>query len=169
MQNFEGCLLISGIQIIISMKFAQSATYIMKKLSLLYLSFMAALALLLPALTVTAAAAGVDIKSEAQCQKTDTTECIPAQTDTATSGDCNKDNGCDIIGKYVNPLIKLLSIVVGLAVTVGIVWGGIEYASSGGDPQKSARGKGHIVKSLVGLVGFFFLFAAIKFLTPGGI
>lgn len=141
----------------------------MKKLSLLYISFLAALGMLVPVLTSTASAEGstVDFKAEAQCQTTDTTECVDEAQDPAATGDCTKDS-CDLIGKYVNPFIKLLGIIVGLAVTIGIAYGGIEYSSSGGDPQKASSGKKHITMAIIALVAYFFLFAGLKFLTPGG-
>ncbi len=75
--------------------------------------------------------------------------------------------GC-IFAKYINPLVALLSAIVGIVVVGSIVVGGIEYGSSGGDPQKSAKGKGRIVKALFGLMGFLFLFSAFHFMSPGG-
>jgi len=71
--------------------------------------------------------------------------------------------------KYVNPAIKLLSALVGVAVVIAIIWGGIEYITSEGDPQKAANGKKRIVGALVGLVAFILLYTVLQFLAPGGI
>lgn len=79
-----------------------------------------------------------------------------------------KTESC-IIAKYVNPTIKVLSVIAGVAAIIGITMGGIQYASSGGDPQKTALGKGKIVKALYGLVAFLFLYSALQFFSPGGI
>lgn len=71
--------------------------------------------------------------------------------------------------KYLNPSIKVLSAIAGVAVIIGIVIGSIQYSSSGGDPQKTAQGKGKIVKSIIALVVFMFLYGGIQFMSPGGI
>ncbi|HEY1835811.1 MAG TPA: pilin [Candidatus Saccharimonadales bacterium] len=76
---------------------------------------------------------------------------------------------CDLVKKYINPLIAVLAGAVGLAATIGIVFGSIQYASSSGDPQKAAAAKGHIQNAVVALIGFFLLFALLSWLIPGGL
>ncbi|MBP9761846.1 hypothetical protein KBD11_02130 [Candidatus Saccharibacteria bacterium] len=71
--------------------------------------------------------------------------------------------------KYLNPAIRLLSALAGLAVIIGIIVGGMQYSASGGDPQKAAAGKTKVVKSLYALVMFLFFFSIVQFLSPGGI
>jgi hypothetical protein len=96
--------------------------------------------------------------------------------DTSASGaaiiDCTGDNkpdaGCNLFTKYLNPFIKLLSILAGIAVVIGIAIGGIKYSASAGDPQKTSAAKKIIRDSLVALLVFFFLYALLKFLIPGG-
>jgi hypothetical protein len=127
----------------------------MKKLSLFFITLFAAAAILVPVFTAPASA---DLVTDAQCNDPN---CVNQQDKAATEA-CNKDNGCDIVAKYLNPFIKFLG------VTVGVIWGGIEYSSSGGDPQKSASGKDHITMAIIALLGYFFIYAAIHFLLPGG-
>lgn len=74
-----------------------------------------------------------------------------------------------IIDKYINPAIKTLAALVGVVVTISIIVGGIQYASSGDDPQKVSAAKSRIVKALLTLIGFFFLFAFLNYIIPGGI
>lgn len=81
---------------------------------------------------------------------------------------CSHDS-CDLINKYVNPLISLLTAVVGVVAVASIIYGGIMYATSTGDPQKAAKARGHLVKTVLGLVGYVFFYAFIQFLIPGGI
>ncbi len=83
------------------------------------------------------------------------------------TGDGTADPGCTIVTKYLNPFIKLLSVLAGVSVVVGIIIGGIRYSMSGGDPQKTAQAKTIIRNSIVALLVFFFLFALLKFLIPG--
>ena len=81
---------------------------------------------------------------------------------------CNADT-CDLINNYLNPFISLLTAVVGIVVVLSIIYGAIQYTSSGGDPQKVAKAKSHIVKTVVALFAYIFLFAFLQFLVPGGI
>lgn len=103
------------------------------------------------------------LSQDAQCVG-GTAECV---TNTADPSISCKNRDCDVIQKYLNPFIALLSIVVGIAVTIGIIVGGIQYASSSGDPQKAASGKKHIISAVVALIAFIFLNAFISFLLPG--
>ncbi len=95
---------------------------------------------------------------------------LPNQTDTATT--CKGPNGqqidCDLISKYANPFITFLSAVAGLVATISIVTGGIQYASSSGDPQKVSAAKKRIANSILAIVGFLLLYAFLQWIVPGG-
>lgn len=71
--------------------------------------------------------------------------------------------------KYINPVIFLLSLIVGVAVVGGIIWGGIQYSMSAGDPQKVTKAKSTITKALTALVIFLVFVPAVMFLSPGGL
>lgn len=73
-----------------------------------------------------------------------------------------------IIGGYVNPVIGVLSALVGVVVVISIIAGGIQYSTSAGDPQKAAKAKSRITNALIALVAFGFLFSFLEFLLPGG-
>ena len=103
------------------------------------------------------------LQDDSQC--TAGADACVADPDT-TITDCS-DKDCNIVKKYLNPFINLMTILVGIAVTIGIIIGGIQYSASGGDPQKAANGKKHIRNSIIALVAFIFLYAFIRFLTPG--
>lgn len=117
------------------------------------------------------------LADDAQCQGDDKSCVCPAGStkcgqDQAVGGSltgcASGVSNCNLLTKYLNPLITLLSVVVGIAVVIGLIVGGIQYSSSGGDPQKVAKAKLHIRNSLLALLAFFFLYAFIKFLVPGG-
>lgn len=81
--------------------------------------------------------------------------------------DCiNNRDKCDLIGKYVNPMIGFLSAFVGIAVTIGIISGGIRYASSEGDPQKATAAKKQITTAIVALFAYLFLYLILRWLSP---
>lgn len=97
----------------------------------------------------------------------------PVQTynpDKAVSGgNCSNLNQCDLITKYLNPAIAFFSAFFGVAVVISIIYGGIEYGSSGGDPQKVSAGKKRIRNALFALIAYIFLFALLNFIVPGGL
>lgn len=107
-----------------------------------------------------------------QCSTSDAT--VGSCTDPAVSGNdgtgvqCNASS-CNLIQKYINPLVELLSALVGVAVTISIIIGGIQYGSSAGDPQATTAAKSRIRNSLIALVAFLFLYAFLQFLIPGGL
>ncbi len=129
-------------------------------------------------------------KSAADCKPTDGS-CYDCQADSKTgkapagcpgcengvcvdqaaspNAKCSKAHGCDIIGKYVNPLINLLSVCFGLIAVASIIFGGIQYSMSAGDPQEVSKAKDRIKKTLFAIVAYFFLYALLQFLVPGGV
>lgn len=65
--------------------------------------------------------------------------------------------------------INLMAIGVGIAVTVGIIFGGITYAMSDGDTGKAKEGREIIGNAIIGLFLFIFLWSGANFLIPGGL
>lgn len=87
----------------------------------------------------------------------------------ASGGNCANIKNCDIMSQYINPFINFLAALVGVAVTISIIIGGIQYGSSTGDPQKVAAAKARIRNALIALLTFSFLYALLNFLVPGGL
>jgi hypothetical protein len=140
-----------------------------------------ALALLLAPLAVTSPVLAADATTNATAANCDvditTGKPLPCKavsdcslTDTCKGGGkCGDINQCDLIDKYINPAINLVSILIGVAVVISITIGGIQYGSSGGDSQKVTAAKNRIRNSLLALVTFLFLYAMLNFLIPGGL
>lgn len=55
------------------------------------------------------------------------------------------------IGKLVTSALSIALIVAGILVFAFLVWGGIEWITSGGDKQKTESAKNRITAALVGL------------------
>ena len=83
------------------------------------------------------------------------------------SGELNGTN-C-LVTKYVNPAVKFMAALAGVAVVISIVIGGIQYSSAGGDPSKVAAARGRIQQAVIALLAFLFLMAFLNFIIPGGI
>ena len=86
--------------------------------------------------------------------------------DTAEVNTCLHDSP---IVKDLNVLVDFLSGVVGVAVVGTIVFGGIQYAAAGDNPQSVSAAKKRITNGLIALLGFIFAFALLQWLIPGGI
>ena len=71
--------------------------------------------------------------------------------------------------KYVNPLITMLSVLVGVVIVIAIIYGGIEYIMAEGDPQKAAAGRKRIINALFALAAFLLLYGFLQFIVPGGV
>jgi hypothetical protein len=65
-------------------------------------------------------------------------------------------------------IIRFLSAGVGLVVIASIVYGGIQYTMSRGDPQATAAAVDRIRNSLFALLLFIFAYAIINYIIPKG-
>lgn len=86
---------------------------------------------------------------------------------TSINFQCNtySTDGVSAIIMYV---INFMAIGVGIAVVIGIIFGGITYAQSDGEESKAKEGREIIGNSIIGLFLFIFLYAGANFLVPGG-
>jgi Type IV secretion system pilin len=66
-------------------------------------------------------------------------------------------------------VIRFLSAGVGLVVIASIIFGGIQYTSSRGDPQATAKAIERIRSSVIALIIFIFAYALLGYLIPAGV
>lgn len=78
------------------------------------------------------------------------------------------DNDTDGVSAILMYIINFMGIGVGIAVVIGIIFGGITYAMSDGEESKAKEGREIISNSIIGLFLFLFLYAGANFLIPGG-
>lgn len=71
--------------------------------------------------------------------------------------------------KYINPIVNLLAVGVGVVVLASVVGGAVMISASAGDSGKYAKGRERIVNSLLALAGFVFLYAFMQWIIPGGV
>lgn len=91
---------------------------------------------------------------------------IDTQSGDPAAEACTDD--CGLIEKYGIPFLNFLGAIVGLVVTIAIVFGGIQYASSADDPSKVAAAKSRIINAVIALIAFLFMFGFLQWLIPGG-
>lgn len=66
-------------------------------------------------------------------------------------------------------VIDFMSVGVGIAVVIGIAWGGLVYAQAGGDSGKTKEAISIITNAIIGLLLFIGLYALANFFIPGGL
>lgn len=82
------------------------------------------------------------------------------------------DIGCDGKGEPVTDMafaiIRFLGAGVGLVVVGSIVYGGLQYIGSRGDPNSTAMAMERIRNSVIALLIFIFAYAILGYLIPKG-
>lgn len=143
----------------------------MKKFIYFGAILLAAVSMLTPLLSMSLSAS---VSAAPACTKdeqlTGSEEELPPCSDPAVSGggQCPNARNCTVITEYVQPMVDFLAAFVGVAVVIAMIYGGIEYASSGGDPQKAAAGKNRIRNAIGALLLFLFFYTFLRFaLLPG--
>lgn len=76
---------------------------------------------------------------------------------------------CNIVQKYVQPAIDLVSLLFGFIVAISLIAAGIQYSSAGGDSSKVTAAKSRITNTILALIVYAFFYAFIQFLVPGGV
>lgn len=86
---------------------------------------------------------------------------------TGSASDCIKNN--DFVVHVLQPLVNVLTALVGVAVVADIILGGIQYSMAGDKPDALGAAKKRITQGLTALLIFALLFSFIQYLIPGGI
>lgn len=73
------------------------------------------------------------------------------------------------VEKYVNPIVLVLTAMVGISAVLSIVIAGIQYTSSADDSGIVNKAKTRIFNTIIGLVAYIFMLAFLNYLVPGGI
>ncbi|HEX3568536.1 MAG TPA: hypothetical protein VHT70_02555 [Candidatus Saccharimonadales bacterium] len=77
-------------------------------------------------------------------------------------------DGCSAIIDAAFAIIRFLSAGVGLVVVASIVWAGIQYTTSRGDPGATAQAIERIRNTLIALLIYVFSYAILNYLIPKG-
>lgn len=100
-------------------------------------------------------------KNLAECSATDREGNVIA----GDAQECLEEN--PIITTFLR-VINFLSAGVGVVVTIVLIVAGIQYSSAGGDPSKVKAAKTRITNAVIALIAYFFLFAFLQWIIPGG-
>lgn len=64
----------------------------------------------------------------------------------------------------LNQIVNVLTLVTSIASVIGVIIGGLMYATSNGDPSKANRGRSTIIYSVVGLIVSIFARIIVLFI-----
>ncbi len=78
-------------------------------------------------------------------------------------GDIESQAGDVSIMETVGNIINTLFLVVGIIAVIVIIIGGVQLATSAGDPNKAAKGKNSVMGGVIGLVISLLAFAIVSF------
>jgi hypothetical protein len=82
------------------------------------------------------------------------------------------DFGCEGKGNpvvdIVFAIIRFLSAGVGIAVVASLVWAGVQYTASRGDPAATAKAVERMRNTVIALIAFIFLAALLDYVIPTG-
>lgn len=70
---------------------------------------------------------------------------------------------------WIQFFIDLLSVIIVAGASVMIAFAGVQYMSSRDNPQTVQAAKQKIWNVIIGLIAYFFLYAFIQWLIPGGV
>jgi fumarate reductase subunit C len=126
----------------------------MKIIQRALLTLIAVVALLVPAVPVFAAGTAIP---------------APTTGEFNCTGDlqaCTKKNP---IVQWINFFVNTIAVIIFVGATAMMIFAGIQYMTAADNAQKIQDSKKRITNVIVGLIAFFFLYAFMQWLIPGGI
>lgn len=107
--------------------------------------------------SLASAAAGLLTPATAFAQRTEGSILPP---ETVTSGFSITN-----LGEFIGAILTLIFIIAGVLVFVYIVWGGIQWLTSGGDSGKAEEARNRITAALIGLAIIAIAYALVRLIS----
>lgn len=111
-------------------------------------------ALILSASLLFALSAPVLTPAMASAQTIQQGVCSGAELDVSGSTGCStaKSTGNSTFQRYLNDIVNILSVIVGVVAVIMIIVGGFRYITSGGSSEKVTAAKNTILYGIIGLI-----------------
>lgn len=84
-------------------------------------------------------------------------------------GDVDKCVKRNPISKWINFGVNLFSAIILAGASIMMVWAGLQYMNARDNPQGVQAAKEKIWNIVLGLLAYFFLYAFVQWLIPGGV
>lgn len=110
---------------------------------------------------------GEDVPGEHYCGKGE--KQVKISFDIGCLGNAYSGDQYNPILDMLFALLRFVSVGVGLVVTGSIVWAGIQYSTSRGNPQGTEAALKRVSNAVIALLIYIFAWAILNFLVPGGL
>ena len=107
------------------------------------------------------------LDSENYCGKG--TEQVRISFDIGCLGNAYEGDELNPVLDMLFALLRFVSAGVGLIVIGSIIWAGIQYSTSRGNPQSTEASIKRVTNAVIALLLYIFSFAILNFLVPGGL
>ncbi|MCL2037520.1 pilin [Candidatus Saccharibacteria bacterium] len=91
--------------------------------------------------------------------------CSACQSETGSEwvgGKCVRASGARDLNSTIQQVINIMLFIIGILSVIMIIWGGISYVLSRGDPEKVKNAKNTIIYAIVGLIVAILAFAIVQ-------
>ena len=139
-------------------------------LSIIFASLFMASALFAASAPVSAQTIGLGPNPQTTCEISHGLD-IPKSCDNFGCDPANQHN-CIIYNpllQWIRFFINVISSIIIVGAIIMITLAGIEYSASGDNSQMVQNAKKRITNVLLGLVSYFFLYAFLQWVVPGGV
>jgi len=139
-------------------------------LSIIFASLFMASALFAASAPVSAQTIGLGPNPQTTCEISHGLD-IPKSCDNFGCDPANQKN-CIIYNpllQWIRFFINVISSIIIVGAIVMVTLAGIEYSASGDNSQMVQNAKKRITNVLLGLVSYFFLYAFLQWVVPGGV
>jgi len=139
-------------------------------LSTIFASLFIVSSLFTTSASVSAAKIGLGPNPQTTCEISHGLEipqpCDDFGCDTGNQPDCIKYNP---LLQWIRFFINVISSIIIVGAIVMVTLAGLEYSASGDNSQTVQNAKKRITNVLLGLVSYFFLYAFLQWVIPGGV
>ena len=77
------------------------------------------------------------------------------------------DSSADILYKYADSFVQILSLLIGVVLVGSTIFAGIQYSTAGGDSGKVQKAKGRLGSNILVLVLYIFSASILNWILPG--
>ncbi len=105
--------------------------------------------ILIPILMLLPAATFVE--PVAACGTSDAAQQVSTGIDQTTTAPTDASCGASGVGTAIATAVNILSVIVGAAAVIALIWAGFKYITSGGDTNKVANAKSTLIYAIVGI------------------
>lgn len=90
---------------------------------------------------------------------------VPSAINPATAPDVTNADGKAIFSNLAGSAIGIIELIAGILAVLFLIWNGIQYIMSNGDPEKAKKARAGIINAVIGIIiivaAYYIIFFAI--------